>query len=66
MYFPKVAPPKKFVVCYLGVPDIASLSFGKFAGGVGQLVAVCGLFLWGGKRIAETGGVAGVSRLWRR
>ena len=38
----------------------------SFPNGVGQLVAVCGLFLWGGQSIAEMGCAAGVSRLWRR
>ena len=44
-----------FVVCYLGLPKIASLSFGKFPGGVGQLAAVCGLFLWGGEKSSGNG-----------
>lgn len=44
----------------------ADFSPRKLPGGVGQLATVCGLFLWGGERIAEPGGVASVSRLWRR
>ena len=31
----------------------ANFSLRKLPGGVGQLVAACGLFLWGGERIAE-------------